>query len=345
MRRVLGPLVAFSLLALSGCVAYPYGSFYGYGSYGGYPYSGYPNGSPGYGAPYCPTLPSYGYPYDAYASAYGYGSYYGYGSSYGYGCSPEVVVPAPAPPQVVESPYPEPCPIDDPGEVEEVTENPWTRRHARRRYWQRCPEPSPAVDPDSPAPPASPAPGDPAVTPELQQPAEPDNVTQNSGKRRQILQEWQSRHLRRRLPQMNQPAPQAGPQTAASGPGPERAQMTQPNTQQRARVWQSGRQWRQFTRQRQQVGPRRPTMPRRAPRRSVAAPSQVQRPRVMPRQRRPVVSPRLRRAPSPSASSRRMLAGTPRPAPRLQAPRIRTTRPQARQPKARNLMPRMPKMH
>uniref|UniRef100_A0A7C3SKV7 Uncharacterized protein n=1 Tax=Desulfobacca acetoxidans TaxID=60893 RepID=A0A7C3SKV7_9BACT len=83
MGRYTNAVVAVSLLALSGCLTYPYGGYYGYN---GYPYYGNPYGYQSA----CP--PSYGYSYDPYA-----------GSQCGYGYSPGVAVPAPAPPVVVEN--------------------------------------------------------------------------------------------------------------------------------------------------------------------------------------------------------------------------------------------------
>lgn len=134
MIRYVGPIVAVSLLALCGCLAYPYGGYYGYngyGSYGGYPSYGYPYSS---GAPYC--APSYGYSYP-YESQYGYG----------YGYSPGVVVPAPAPPVAVENP---PYVID---EYQGRTDGTRRRHLARERWRNRFPNdtetvPGDQVNPD-----------------------------------------------------------------------------------------------------------------------------------------------------------------------------------------------------
>ncbi len=180
MGRYVGLVAAVSLLALSGCVTYPYG-YNGYGGYGGYSgYGGYPSyGSPygsqqygQYGAPYCP--PPSGYSYDPYAQPYGYG----------YGSAPGVVVPAPVPPVVVENP---PVVVENPPVVDNSPSS-TTTQEDRRRWRQLAREQWRNRHPNSPDP-GSTTTGDTTTNTDPTQSAASGDASLNSQTKRQAALE------------------------------------------------------------------------------------------------------------------------------------------------------------
>ena len=293
MIRYVGPVVLASLLALSGCLAYPYGGYYGsgyggypgyggYSGYGGYPSYGYPYNS---GAPYCP--PSYGYSYNPYGSQYGYG----------YGYSPGVVVPAPAPPVVVE----DHIYTDDNSQY--ASGRRWRRHHAKEGFRDRYPD---ATDPAS---------GDPATSPDP------------TAAQRQAARQWRREQFANRArPTENSPTlPGTLEPNQRLGPGSRTAGTPDP----RAGAWQTGRNREQFTNRSMPTQNRMQAAPQMGSRRGAAsATPQMRQNPMLQQQRGPAAAPRMRQAPSTTASPRPMMAGAGRSAPRVQAGQAR---PQANQ--------------
>ncbi len=295
MVRYLGPIVAVSLLALAGCLTYPYGSgYYGYEGYGEYPSYGYPYNYPQYGAPYC--SPSYGYSCDPYASQYGYG----YGCDY----APGVAVPAPAPPVVVENPPP--YEVDNPWYPSGDAADARRRRHLAREGWRnRYPNSG-----DSQSDPTRPfVTGDGSLTP---------------GDRQQTAGDWRRQRFGNRFP----PADNSGTPSGTFDPARRlRSGSRSPapgDLGQGTGTWQTGRTREPFTSRGMPTQPQMRSAPYTHSNAGPAPVSPQMRQSPMPRQQSgPAGAPQMRTSPSPSP--RPMMAGTPR---TFNRPQVSQARPQ-----------------
>ncbi len=288
MIRRIGSLAVVSLLALCGCVAYPYGGYYGYGGYGGYPYSAYPYSSGPYGAP--------GYSYDPYASQYGYG----------YGYSPGVVVPVPAPPVVVENP---------PSGVVESSQGTWvhqgeirrSRQLAKERWRDRFNNNNNG---------GSNVPGDQPTNPDSTTPVPPGDSNPNTGGSGQTAGDWRRARFGNGLPRTGDGSSSSGrlDQARRFGPGSV-SPSTSTDPVQGSGTGQTGRNAHLFmnrgttARSQMQAAPQfRPNMG------ATPVTPQMRQGPILRQPGGPAPAPRV----SPSPSPRPMMAATPQTAARPQ---------------------------